>query len=67
MNSQFADAYIGRGTDYFNFLLGLALDNLGRTKKAIVDYRRAIDLNPHLPDAYYLRGIKFSIVRTGLI
>ena len=45
MNSQFIDAYIGKGREYFHYLLGVALYNSERTEEAMFDYRGAIDLN----------------------
>ena len=43
--------------DYFYlYLLGSLYDNLGKYKKAIYDYNKVIDINPHSDDAYYNRG-----------
>ena len=39
-----------------NYIKGISLDKLGRTDEAIIDYSKAIEINPHFSDAYYYRG-----------
>ena len=39
-----------------NYLIGIALDDLGRKKEAVEDYTKAIEIDPQYVDAYFNRG-----------
>ena len=56
-DSQCEYAYFGRGRQYFNnYMKAISLDQLGRIEEALIDYNKAIEINPHFYDAYYYLG-----------
>ena len=43
---------------------GVALHAQGDYAKAIADHKKALDLNPELPDAYYNLGVAYKSIRS---
>ena len=42
-----------------NYLIGIALHNLGKNEDPIIDYSKAIEINPQYANAYVNRGKYF--------